>query len=246
MRLIKFFDKYVQLGLRPIAIYPQNKLPIGAGWNQNWSVQRWRPFFNDPYVNMGILLGDVVDVEGDSEEANDRLERMIDGMDRPKFRSCKSIHNLFINPDPTLQRLVVSGIEFRGYLHQSVVPPSKHETGTEYGWLAGSKFPIPPMPQELKEFYFKNKKARDAQQSRTRHVNKPRKTKKFHRRTQCNCCKNKFYINDTRLKLEVQVFRQYKMLWLCKDCRTIDIREDCRQFRKTTNSKSRMDRSSLD
>jgi hypothetical protein len=246
MRLLRFFDKYVQLGFKPIAIYPQNKLPIGVGWNQNWSVERWRPFFSDPTMNMGVLLGDIVDVEADSEEANDRLERMIDGIERPKFRSCKSIHNLFINPDPTLQRLVVSGIEFRGYLHQSVFPPSKHESGTEYAWLAGSKFPIPPMPQELKEFYFKNKKAKDSQQSKAKHANKPRKQKKYHRRTQCNCCKNKYYIHDTRLRLEVQVFRNHKMLWLCKDCRPIDIREDCREFRKIINTKSRKDHSSLD
>ena len=100
MHILNFFDKYVAAGLRPIAVYCDTKKPIIAGWNENWTIERWRPYFENGNYNMGILLGNIVDVEGDTEEANDLLERMIDGALRPKFRSSKSIHNLFINPDP--------------------------------------------------------------------------------------------------------------------------------------------------
>ena len=73
-------------------IYKKTKTPIESAWNKNWSVERWRHLFTSGDYNMGILLGDIVDVEADSEEANDLLERIIDGCQRPRFRSSKSIH----------------------------------------------------------------------------------------------------------------------------------------------------------
>ena len=118
MHMIRFFDKYVELGLKPIPIYHNSKTPVASKWNENWSVKRWRPYFEESEYNIGILLGDIIDVEGDSEEANDLLERMIDGCERPRFRSSKSVHNLFINPDPSLTRFVFNGIEFRAHKHQ--------------------------------------------------------------------------------------------------------------------------------
>ena len=64
MKLIDYFDKYVELGLKPIAIYPNQKCPMSNEWNINWSVKRWRPYFYTNDCNIGILLGDIVDVEG--------------------------------------------------------------------------------------------------------------------------------------------------------------------------------------
>lgn len=229
--MIHFFDKYVKLGLKPIPIYQKTKTPIESAWNQNWSVERWRHRFATGEHNMGILLGDIVDVEADSEEANDLLERIIDGCPRPRFRSSKSIHNLFINPDPSLTRIVVNGIEFRGNLHQSVVPPSHHEDGSKYMWLSGSVFPIPEMPDELKRFYFQNKNTRKIKPKKQ----KPpvAKIKDGFLRTTCNGCKKKFHINKTRLMLEVRAFKIHGLLWLCRYCKSVDVREDCRNIRKT-------------
>lgn len=229
MNLINYFDKYVELGLKPIAIYQNQKCPIGSGWNENWSIDKWRPFFHSNDLNMGILLGDIVDVEGDSEEANDILERMIDGCQRPRFRSSKSIHNLFINPDPQLTRFVFQGIEFRGHKHQSVVPPSHHEDGSKYNWIVGSKFPIPPMPKELCDFYFNNKKAK----VKKRYCRPPQpKSREGIIHTTCNKCKKKYPLHKSRLILEVKAFRMYGSLWMCRHCRKIDIREDCRIIRR--------------
>ena len=109
--LVGFFDEYVQCGLQPIAIYKGDKCPIGKLWNQNWSVQRWRPMFeqtND--LNMGILLGNIVDVEGDTDQANENLSDMIGDLPHPMFKSSKSIHHIFLNPDENLTRKVMNGI----------------------------------------------------------------------------------------------------------------------------------------
>ena len=229
MKLIDYFDKYVELGLKPIAIYPNQKCPMSNEWNINWSVKRWRPYFYTNDCNIGILLGDIVDVEGDSEEANDLIERMIDGQPRPRFRSAKSIHNLFINPDPTLTRFVCNGIEFRGNKHQSVMPPSSHENGNKYNWICGSEFPIPQMPEELKRFYFENK---NAKKKRVWTPPPKPKIKKGYVKTTCNKCKNSFHLNKARLLLEVQAFRIHGSLWMCRNCKVVDVRDTCREIRK--------------
>jgi len=241
MRMLKFFDAYVKLGLKPIPIQPESKKPITLEWNINWSVDRWRSYFENTTknYNMGILLGDIVDVEGDSEEANDLLERMIDGAPRPKFRSNKSIHNLFINPDPDLTCLKIQEvkIEFRGYTVQSIVPPSQHTSGQKYCWLQDSKFPIPPMPQELKEFYFRNRKVNDKKFSKHK-TKQIQRLRKHCRKTTCNCCKERFFINQRRLALEVAAFAKFGLRWMCHGCRELDVRESCRQIRNLINLES--------
>ena len=228
--MIQFFDNYVRLGLKPIPIFKNSKTPVESAWNKNWSEARWRKYFQDNNCNMGILLGDIVDVEADSEEGNDLLERMIDGCERPRFRSSKSTHNLFINPDPELTRLVVCGIEFRGNLHQSVVPPSSHENGILYAWIAGSKFPIPEMPDELKRFYFQNKKRKLTTKGKPP---PPPRIRQGISKTECNSCHRKYPLHRSRIILEVKAFRKYGLLWQCRNCRSIDIRQDCRDIRKS-------------
>lgn len=226
MNLLPYFDGYVSKGLKPIAVYKYQKRPVGEFWNKNWSINRWRPYFETDKYNMGIILGDIIDVEGDSEEACEFLEKMIKNVKRPNFRSSKSVHNLFLNPDPNLTRTVINGIEFRGYLHQSVVPPSFHSKGCKYSFLDNSKWPIPPMPDELKDFYFKNKKEVI--------VKKPRrkKIKQDYKKTTCNICKDFFYIHEKRLLLEVKAFKEFNLLWMCRGCRKIDIKKTCNHLRE--------------
>jgi hypothetical protein len=235
MKLLKFFDKYVELGLKPIAVYKDSKKPVCQGWNEDWSSDRWRDYFKTNDYNMGILLGDIVDVEGDTEEANDLLQRMIDGICCPKFRSSKSIHNLFLNPDPNLTRRVFNNIEFRGNRHQSVVPPSIHTEGNCYSWLEGSKFPIPPMPEELLNFYLKNCFEKPKQEQKQKPASRKIRIKDGHTKTHCNCCSNKYFIHKKRLMLEVRAFRNFNLKWLCRSCREIDLRESCREIRKELN-----------
>jgi hypothetical protein len=229
---LAFFDAYVKAGFKPIAVYDGTKVPIGESWNCDWSVQRWRPFFEQGNRGIGILLGDVIDVEGDSDDANDLLSRMIDGAKRPMYRSSKSIHNIFQNDCPSLTRIVVGGIEFRAHTHMSVVPPSKHTDGSIYKWLEGTKFPVPQMPEELKNFLLKHLSARANKTGRPRSGKGRRLLPPNHRFTRCNSCGAKCPISTTRLKLEVRAFRTMNRLWSCRSCRGCDIRELCRQLRK--------------
>lgn len=236
--LFDHFDSYVRLGLRPIAIFKDSKCPIGTNWNKDWSIERWRPYFEFNDYNMGILLGDIIDVEADTEEANDLLLRMIDDAPHPMFRSSKSIHHLFTSPDKNLTRAVYGGIEFRGHLHQSVLPPSIHSDGCKYRWLIKSKFPISPMPEELLRYYFSNKKLDNKPKKTTNRIK--RKIKEGHKRTECRICKNKFYIHRKRLILEVKAFREQNLPWMCHGCRELDMREPCRIIRKQIERESRI------
>ena len=136
---------------------------------------------------------------------------------------------LFRSPDPELTRFVCNGIEFRGHKHQSVLPPSFHEDGSKYQWISGSTFTISEMPDELKRFYFQNKRQRLKKIKRT--PPKPKLREGFVK-TICNRCKNSYPINRTRLLLEVQAFRLHRALWMCRNCRKFDIRDDCRMIRK--------------
>ena len=236
MRLLNYFDKYVSLGLKPIAVYKDSKKPVCASWNENWSKDRWRPYFQDDQYNMGVLLGDIIDVEGDTEEANDLLLRMIDNSSCPKFKSAKSTHYLFLNPDPHLTRKVFNGIEFRGHRHQSVLPPSVHNEGQPYCWLESSKFPVPPMPDGLLEFYRRNSL------ERPQYVPKP-KTKRRQKEgfiwTPCNKCQKKFFMNKIRLMLEVRAYQKLNLRWMCRSCSPQSIKELCREVRQEVRYQNR-------
>jgi len=239
--ILQWYDKYITLGLHPIPVFKEDKRPAGGKeWHLNWTPYRWRDYFCSDAYNMGIILGDIIDVEGDTEEGNDLLLRMIDGLPHPMFRSSKSIHHLFQSPDPLFQRLVVDGIEFRGAKHQSVVPPSIHEEGIRYQWVHGSKFPAPLMPDELLRFFLANKEIRDAKyKTPYRQYRKLRNRKKGgHTRTICKICKCGFYVHEKRLMLEVRAFREYYNLpWMCHGCRELDMRELCRTVRNTLEAK---------
>lgn len=223
--MLNYFDSYVSIGLQPIPVYRNSKQPIGMEWNRNWSVNRWRNFFElkgDEY-NIGILLGQIVDVEADTEEANELLEHILDDTPHPAFESNRSIHHLFLTPDINLTVSKIKGIEFRGNKVFSVVPPSIHESGNEYQFLKNSKFPVPEMPKGLRNYYWQNKKIKLK--------NNKIILKDGHKRTICNICRKKKFIHKKRLILEVRAFRKYNLLWSCQDCRTLDLREDCRKIR---------------
>ena len=224
----KWFELYVQAGFQPIAVFKEKKAPVGMGWNLNWTAEKWRPYFEieDAY-DMGILLGDIIDVEGDTEEANDLLMQMTEYAPHPMFRSQKSTHHLFLNPYPELTIKKFNGMEFRANRHQSVVPPSTHKSGAKYGWLAGSKFRVPEMPQELMDYYELNNKCKTADRSKPGHT-----------QIDCRICKEAYFIHKKRLILELRAFKKLKLPWMCHGCREFDIRESCRSIRSTLNHAS--------
>ena len=191
------------------------------GWNHTWDHDRCRETcLKYPFANLGLLLGDIVDVEGDTEEANSLLARMVANHPHPVFRSSKSIHHLFLSPDSKLTARRFNDIEFRGHKHQSVIPPSLHEDGNKYVWLGQTRFPIPPMPDALLEYY----------QRHTLVSTRPR-IKPGHMRPWCSVCAHRKYIHRKRYLLEVDAFRELGLRWQCWLCRQIDLRDACRRLR---------------
>lgn len=219
--ILNHFDALTSHGLKVIPLRENSKVPLCKGWTDNWDLEFARMKLQQyPESNIGILLGDIVDVEGDSEEANRIVLDLIGDYPHPTYRSTKSIHHLFMTPDSELRHFRWQQIEFRGHGHQSVLPPS-HTGGIVYKWLAKFKFPVPPMPQELVEF-LENKKRQEDGKSRL---------KPGHIRTLCACCQKPVLMHKKRHSLELQAFKLLGQKWECHDCRTIDMRPACRLIR---------------
>ena len=221
--MLKYFEAYAKVGLQVIPLYANSKIPVFNEWNIGWNKDLCREsFVRYPKSNIGILLGNIVDVEGDTEEANTFIKKLVIDIPHPMYRSSKSTHHLFINPDPNLTAIRFQHIEFRAYKHQSVLPPSTHNDGTVYQWLQGTKFPVPPMPQQLLNFY--NKIINDKLNLKPKHI-----------RPWCSVCNKRKYIHQKRFDLEKQAFAIFNYRWQCNKCREIDIREICRKLRKNNN-----------
>lgn len=216
--IVHYFDELVENGLRVIPLWENSKIPMCKGWT-TWTQRSNREVLERyPDANIGLLLGDVVDVEGDTEAANNYILDLIKDYPHPSYVSTKSIHHLFINPDPELTILKFKNIEFRGHSHQSVLPPSHHQ-GIFYEWV-NSTFPIPPMPDRLLSFYQSLKKGKKPIWSNYMTI-------------RCGKCQTKSFINKKRFSLELKVFNKFYMNWECTKCRIIDVRHGCRELRKT-------------
>lgn len=225
--ILRYFDLYTSYGMRVIPLYEKSKIPIGNSWNEKWDKKKARKMFEQQNYNMGILLGNFVDVEGDTNEANKLLDDLIGNIPHPMWRSSRSIHHLFVNPDTSLTSTRFFDIEFRGRGVQSVLPPSVHEDGTEYFWLKGSILSPPKMPKSLYDFYKANRRLSPTKTKQPKPIIKP-----GFKRTICKNCGKPETIHKKRLVLEVQAFAKFGLNWMCHGCREIDVRQICRELRK--------------
>ena len=218
MNILLWYDIYVAHGLEPIPLRPETKVPLLKKWQLGWSEDHMRHILGKVRCNMGFRLGTVMDVEGDTPAANKRLMRITKNCPHPMYTSSKSIHHLFLNPDPDLTIVKWEGIEFRGKRHQSVLPPSRHENGDRYCWLPESRFPIPKMPTSVLDL-LKIARKQDSP--------KPGSKKIY-----CSCCRLECVHNYKRIKLEIKAFKHLGQKWHCKKCREHDVRSLCREIRK--------------
>lgn len=219
-RMIEFFDRYTkEYGWKVIPVFSRSKIPVKKKWNSNYNVD-WARFYIDahPKINLGLLLGEIVDVEGDTPAANAFLTTILAGHVHPTYKSSKSIHHLFRTPDKDLTCLKHDGLEFRGNKHYSVVPPSIHAGGAAYEWLVQPDGPIPEMPEQLAEFYNENKR-------------KAKKVKPDFTLAPCGCGREQ-PIHEKRYELELKAFRHLGLAWACHKCRNVDVRELCRVIRR--------------
>jgi hypothetical protein len=225
MTILNWFDQYVARGWDIIPLHPASKRPVYHRWQQGGFYDRLlcrNHVERNPNCNLGLLLGSVVDVEGDSKLANEILEELIGDCEHPHYCSHKSIHHLFKNPDPHLTRVAFDDIEFRGHRHHSVVPPSLHEKGSIYTWQHSGE--APEMPQALLKFFLDN---RAGKRSRS-----PQRLKPGFLEAVCGICKKKKPIQHKRYKLELAAFGEMKQSWTCHDCREVDVRPACRKFKR--------------
>lgn len=227
---LDYFDFYVKKGFNPIPVYKRSKVPIGLKWNKKWNKNFNLNYFQNHECNIGILLGEIVDVEADTEEANQLLTQLIGDIKHPCYKSYKSFHHFFINPDPYLTAIRYKDIEFRGNKHHSVVPPSLHENGTEYKWVESSVFPPPEMPDSLLDFY--NQIIKSRKTSLPRQKNKKIKIKPFHAKTICKKCNKTVFLHKKRLILEVAAFKENNLIWTCRECRDLNINSLVKKMKK--------------
>lgn len=224
MGIIDYFDLYTnEYDWKIIPIFSRSKIPVTKKWHSSYNCE-WSRFYIEthPNVNIGLLLGKIVDVEGDTPESNTILKKLLEGNKHPTYCSSKSIHHLFISPDPKLTCLKFDGIEFRGNKHYSVVPPSIHAGGVSYKWITDPKCGIPEMPNALRDLYESNKK-------------KNSNIKPGFVIQTCPLCKYKQPIHEKRLKLEIKAFEDSGLNWSCRYCRHIDVRKTCRLIRRQIN-----------
>lgn len=219
--ILDHFEALTSKGLKVIPLRENSKIPLYKNWNKDWEYH-WvkQKFQRFPNSNLGLLLGDIIDVEGDSDEANQIILNIIKDYPHPTYRSSKSIHHLFLTPDNSLRHFRWKEIEFRGHGHQSALPPSQAK-GVVYKWLKNFKFPVPPMPDELIVFLEKkrNKKLHKCP------------LKPGHKKVRCFSCQETIYLHQKRHELELYAFKLLGQRWECQECRTIDLRPACRLIR---------------
>lgn len=223
--ILDHFDALTDKGLRVIPLRENSKIPLCKSWQQHWNRGDARYKLQVfPCANIGLLLGDIIDVEGDSEEANKVIQDLVGDYPHPAYRSTKSVHHLFLTPDPKLRIFKVGAIEFRGHGHQSVLPPSNHH-GIQYQWLNGFRFPVPEMPDRLHIFYEKHRRG---------HCIKP-----GHMKVWCSECGKKQYLHHKRFELELEAFGEMGLKWQCQQCRVFDLRSACRFLRSKASKRNK-------
>ena len=221
--ITEHFDYLTDLGLKVIPLRENSKAPMNKCWQKDWDYRRNRERLSCfPKANIGLLLGDVIDVEGDSDHANKVLLDLIGDYPHPSYRSTRSTHHLFKTPDSKLRLLKFREIEFRGHGCQSVLPPSQH-LGVEYRWLT-ELFPIPEMPDKLRRLY-------DTLTGKVKSNKSKSKTKPGYVQAWCSSCNAECYLHQKRFQLELEVFKLTGSSWKCQNCRTMDLRPMVRTLR---------------
>jgi hypothetical protein len=145
----------------------KGKHPVGDAWqhlatDDENEIASW--FENDTgdIPNIGLLLGDLIDVEcdGDADEGEAAIAKYgLDKIDTPAFRSSRGIHRLFrrVPGLPAKSKVMVGCIEVRlggENAAQSVVPPSLHAAGVRREWLPGRSpedCDFQPLPEKFRK-----------------------------------------------------------------------------------------------
>ena len=149
------------LGFRPVIIEPNGKVPTDTGWPTKTydRAELAARFENNPALNVGIVLGDVIDVECDSETAEAECAELFEDCPidvTPSWQSRRGPpHRLFAS-DPRLSKIGKAVLKYKTVEiriggdkgAQSVLPPSITD-GFERKWVneLSSECMPPPLPE---------------------------------------------------------------------------------------------------
>ena len=169
---------------------------VGEGWQNKTScdpaqIERW--IDQHGRCNWGLLLGPksgIWDLEYDTPEGREIIENAIEalgGILTPSYSSAKSVHRLF-QYDERIQALSATNCQLFGTEwrfgddgHQSVIPPSVHESGTVYAWLPGRSpddVEVARLPDELWNLFLDLRRMDDQREAEKREAKQAeRKTK---------------------------------------------------------------------
>jgi hypothetical protein len=228
-------ENYLNLNWKIIPLHANTKQPIFKDWNIKWNKEITETIFSQ-YLdcNIGLLLGNVIDIEADTEESNKLINDLLKDYNHPIYKSDKSCHHLFKNPYKHLTRFVKNHIEFRAYNHHSVLPPSIHPNGSIYTWVTSYET-IPEMPQSLKNLF--SSLGGDIVINKIKEKHQTFK----HDYLRCNSCHKKFLLHKARLEIELLAFSSKNIQWQCNDCRERWMFDFIKQFKTNYKNKKSKD-----
>lgn len=227
---IEDIKEYINKGFEIIPLKPFSKVPILKKWSKEWNKKLCFIHFNkDNFINLGLKLGKIIDIEGDSEEANESLFKLIGDYKHPYYTTNnRSYHHLFLNPFD-IRLIKKNHIEIRGYGHQSVIPPSVVEG--EYKWIEKNNLIVPKVPLSILNYikgnYSYNYKGEYSWKEQVENIklNKSKFIKPKSTLKKCNSCGKYFPINKRRFVREAMAYEKLGFKWNCKSCSEVDIRK---------------------
>lgn len=231
---------WIKNGIKPIPIHEADKKPLIKNWVDGWNYSRvMKIISHHPFCNLGIGLGNIIDIEADSIVGNNILSGLFKKVPTLSFTSSRSRHYIFINPGFQFNKKDLGGIEIRAYRHLTVIPPSIHISGERYKWTDNGSASINILPDKLYRFFesasgeqlFFNKNRRYSLEE-LEDLNLPYNydLKRKHRKVQCPSCGQICYYHKKRLAKERLAFQRVNRVWVCKECREIDVRPLCKQL----------------
>jgi len=209
---------YLKKGFKVIPLQVRSKEPCFKQWNKQWyrkTAQIITFFQKHPNANIGVLLGDFLDIEADDEAANELLDLLVSDYPHPTYQSSKSRHHLFRNIYPSLTRKTFNGIEFRAFKHQSVLPPSIHPDGTVYTWIDFNGGEVPNPPYKIIQ-YLRQRKVFPAGK---------------YLMPWCSECGRNLVVKKRNFQREIEVFRRLGQKWQCVNCRSKEVTERCKSLK---------------
>jgi len=205
-------EEYVKLGWILIPLKTNSKHPFQKNWPETKETNL-QYFVEHPDCNVGLLLGEIIDIEADDKQSNEILKsKLKNAPPHPVYKSARSTHHLFSN-HKKLNADKIKGVEFRSYKRCSTLPPSS-VNGVRYEWITDPSTPLPNLLERLLAFYDYAKGKRIIQ----------------YEKPYCASCGKQIYRNEVRFNKEIKAFRHLQMKWICVKCRTKALQEQIKEL----------------